>query len=477
MGWDTQETDNMQVGRPRTAIVGGGAAGVLAAIHIARRDPFPREILIFEPAERLGAGAAYSTEDPKHLLNVPARCMSAFESEPDDFTSWIARHCPFTGPEDFAQRRLYRRYLNDCLERSRRSASKGTTIKWVRERVVDIGYSEGGSIRVNVSHGESRTVNDVVLAIGPPPSSALSSFGLKSSRQIVSDPWTPGALSEISPDDEVLVIGTGLTMVDVCLVLGTSPGRRIHAVSRNGWTPAAHEANGFSPWPNVDFDGALTASEVLRRFRAAVSDAESSGGGWRNVVSAARSKIPAVWGELPDAEKQRLLRHVSRRWDVHRHRMCPQVSRSIGSMIAGGRLSVEAGRVVDIVPVVSNRRVRFEAVIMVRGIEKRIEVATVVDCTGPGTTRPSSVIGRMYASGIARPHPTGLGMDVDEDGCIRGADGFSHPGIHTIGWARRGSAFESTAIPELRVQASQLSERIARRETSARSSALALVAS
>ena len=63
----------------RIAIVGGGATGALAALHIARRVRDDQlDIVLIEPREAIGRGVAYSTPDPGHLLNVRVSNMSAF---------------------------------------------------------------------------------------------------------------------------------------------------------------------------------------------------------------------------------------------------------------------------------------------------------------------------------------------------------------------------------------------------------------
>lgn len=68
----------------RIAIVGGGATGVLAALHLSRALPAgAAEIVLIEPAETIGRGLAYATDDPRHLLNVRVANMSAFADQPD----------------------------------------------------------------------------------------------------------------------------------------------------------------------------------------------------------------------------------------------------------------------------------------------------------------------------------------------------------------------------------------------------------
>src|SRR5580692_9368915 len=97
----------------RVAIVGGGAAGVLAAIHLRRSKP-DAQITLIDASGRPGTGAAYGTNDHTHLLNVPAPRMSAWPNDHDHFTHWLDQRA-VTPAESFAPRLAYGRYLQDQL--------------------------------------------------------------------------------------------------------------------------------------------------------------------------------------------------------------------------------------------------------------------------------------------------------------------------------------------------------------------------
>jgi uncharacterized NAD(P)/FAD-binding protein YdhS len=73
-----------------TAIIGGGASGILTALHLQRSACPPGRLVIVEPGTDLGKGIAYSTTDIGHLLNVRAGRMSALPDDPGHFTDWAA---------------------------------------------------------------------------------------------------------------------------------------------------------------------------------------------------------------------------------------------------------------------------------------------------------------------------------------------------------------------------------------------------
>ena len=98
----------------RVVIVGGGAAGVLTAIHLRRRKP-EAQITLIDASGRPGTGAAYGTDDPTYLLNVPAQRMSVWPDDPDHFCRWLDERA-VTPVQDFAPRLAYGRY---CKNNSR----------------------------------------------------------------------------------------------------------------------------------------------------------------------------------------------------------------------------------------------------------------------------------------------------------------------------------------------------------------------
>ena len=84
-------------------IIGAGASGVLAALQIRRILP-EAGVALIEAGARAARGLAYGTPYGAHLLNVPARNMSAFPDDPGHFVRWLAARVPSTGAETYAPR-------------------------------------------------------------------------------------------------------------------------------------------------------------------------------------------------------------------------------------------------------------------------------------------------------------------------------------------------------------------------------------
>ncbi|MFM9112271.1 MAG: FAD/NAD(P)-binding protein, partial [Actinomycetota bacterium] len=216
----------------RVAIVGGGASGTLVAANLLATLSAGDEVIVVEPRNVLGRGVAYSTTDPRHLLNVRAKQMSGVVGDADHFLRWAG-----CDRDDFVPRRDYGRYLADLLD-SRR-ASSAAQFHHVVESIERIERVDGSWSLVTAR--ETRLVADVVvIATGnPAPSIPTWASGAIGAPGFVADPWAPGALQELS--GIVVAIGTGLTFVDVAVsVLESSPTSRVVGVSRHGLLPTPH---------------------------------------------------------------------------------------------------------------------------------------------------------------------------------------------------------------------------------------------
>src|SRR5438270_739950 len=444
---------------PTVAVVGGGCSGVLAAVHLLTHSDGRCRVVLIERDAELGGGVAYGTDAPWHMLNAPARAMSAFPGDAHDFTRWAAAVQLTATPNSFLPRRLYRLYLQATLAGAEQE-SPSPPFR-LRARVTAVHPRTHGVI-VGLDDGGHVEADRAVLALGnlPPadPHPALARAG----PRYVRDPWAPRALAGIDHDEPVLLVGSGLTAVDVALTLARrGHGGPIDAVSRHGLLPRRH-----APWPQPPTPApavrprpGLTTRALLRAVVQAVRDAEENGDDWRPVIDGLRPVTPALWCSLSERERRRFLRRAARLWEVHRHRMAPAVASSVDALIAEGRLVVRSGAVNSVAVDAGALRVSMG------GAGSRIvdlRVGHVVNCTGPSTNVAATsdpLLRSLLASGAARSDPLGLGFDVSDDGSLIDADGTPSPVLSTLGPLRRGRLWATTAVPEIRDQACALATR------------------
>jgi uncharacterized NAD(P)/FAD-binding protein YdhS len=453
--------------RPVVAIVGAGASGTLLAAHLLRAGG--ARVVLVERGASIGRGVAYGTSFAGHLLNVPAASMSGLPDDPDHFLRFVCeQHDPATRHTTFVPRMVFGSYLEAVLAESERLAAPGASLERRRGEVVGIA----GDV-LTLADGSRLRADRIVLALGnlPPRDPRLLEGGWPADpARCIRDPWSPGAL-ERRAAGPVLLVGTGLTMVDIALqVQEQDPAQRIVALSRSGLLPHVHRTGGAPPSSGLPVPAPTPSLVALLRFvRSAAVVAEQSGGDWRDAVNALRPVTAELWAGLPRAEQRRFLARLARYWDIHRHRLAPQVATAIEELENSGQLELTAGRILSVTPDGEGLGVR----ILERssGRERTLRVASVVNCTGPnGDVRSggSPLLDALQASGAVRPHPLALGLDTCADGSLRDAHGRASKTLFAIGPLRRGELWETTAIPEIRSQAQALARHLVSQRTLAR---------
>src|SRR6201997_3982460 len=444
----------------RVAIVGGGAAGVLAAVHLRQSNP-ETQITLIDASGRPGTGAAYGTNDPTHLLNVPAHRMSAWPDDPDHFCRWLDERAVAV-VDSFAPRLAYGRYLGEQL-----------AVADVRMETAEVvGLEPGLPVHLALNDGRSLVADAVVLASGRPeggmPESLERAFApvlaAGADGKVVVDPWAPGALAALSGrrPASVLVIGSGLTGVDVALHL-TARGTAVTLLSRHGALPRRFRATGApTELPHLD---ALPAEVSLEQLRAALAadleHAREGGADWRQVIDAVRPRTARLWQSLGWEDQRRFLREDLRQWEVLRHRMPPTIADAIYAAIDNGQLIIEAGEVAE----VSFRGNGVELVVTTSDRSVRRRGDAVVVATGTTWDRRSlqrsTLWSNLLAAGVASPHPCGVGVRLTTDGYLIDGSGVTIPNIVCLGLIRQGEEWETTAIPEIRTQAAAIAQLLA----------------
>lgn len=438
------------------AIVGAGASGTLTALQLLRRAPAGFRLAWIERGSRFGPGLAYGTRCPRHLLNVPASGMSAFDGEPLHFARWLGE-----GQEDvFAPRARFGAYLEETLaQEARRSSAR---LERLQDTVVGHAMAHG-RVRLHLASGAPVDAKEAVLALGnPPPSDVPGVPGERSSpERYLAQPWTEGALQALPKDAPVLLLGTGLTAVDVLLALreGGHEGT-VLALSRRGLLPRSH-----APHPQVripPLPPLRSVSALARVFRERLAEAARQGGDFRSVIDAVRPDVAPCWVALSPDARRRWMRHARALWEVHRHRMAPEIACALDAELASGGFVPAAGRIQEVRAGPEGQEVRYRP----RGgaAPRSLRVAAIINCTGPGKLAdlPGTLVGSLFAAGQARWDPLGLGISTDPEGRLLDAQGRPQPGLWTLGPPRRGDLWESTAVPEIRTQARALADALLR---------------
>lgn len=438
-------------GKKSFVIIGGGASGVLLAAQLLKSADPDLRIVLVERSGVFGRGLAYSTTLDEHLLNVGSQAMSAFPDDPDHFRSWLVGRGIETGSDRlfFAPRRLYGEYLGDIANH----LAASETDRFDLRHADALSLSPSGSgVAVTLADGAVLQADATILAVGHDTVSASSfPFALRGQAP---------ANTPLPVDAPVLILGTGLSMIDAWLTLkARGHGGPVIALSRRGVLPLSHLPVRPQPLEIIDVPLGASPARFMQWLRQIVRENKAAGGDWQNVVDGLRPFNQRIWQAWDIEARQRFLRHAKTWWDVHRHRAAPQIHAGLTAALESGDLQLRAGRLENIRQVPDG----LEVTLRPRGLldMQRFTVARIYDCTGVIRDPQSSlhaVLRTLIDRGMARPDKLGLGLDVRQDCAVIDASGVASDRIFALGPLTRGTFFEIEAIPDIRVQAARLAE-------------------
>lgn len=440
--------------RARLLVVGGGLTGAALAIEAMKTGQGPLELTVIEPAEDLGRGVAYGTVDPVHRINVPTHRLNLHPDVPDHFTRWLFARgvLPDAASTDdkgehYVPRASFGTYAGDTLAATVAAAGSRVAFRHLRGRVAALAHRRAGW-SVTLGDGRYLEADGVALCPGHPAPilpCRVSDAALDHPR-LVANPWGRDAYERIGAEASVLIVGTGLTMLDALASLDRAGHRGpVVAISRRGLLarPQGDFRDGFDPF--ADAPEPRTALGLLRLLRQGVADnAEAD---WQEVLDGFRLRLKRLWAALPPAEQRRVAHRLLPFWDVHRFRAAPQLHALAEDWRREGRLRiVRAG-----LDGLDTNADGLRATLALPGGRREIRsFEAVVLCTGPGNAlRTDPLIRDLLARGLARPDCVGIGLAVDATSRIIMPDGDVQDRLWAFGPVTRGSFGEMTGAPDI----------------------------
>ena len=284
--------DNLNSGTPfHVAVVGTGASGTLVAAQFKRLAPHGRLALVGNAA-RPARGVAYETNYYANLLNVAAGKMSAFPHDMEHFVEWLKSRLPKADADTFAPRLIYGDYLAEIFD----ATINGSIVEYFSGTVTEVSH-KNDLWTIRLEDGSLIEARRVVLALGNllPPGDQIDFSAVASNYR--RNPWAQDVAQGLSANAPVLLIGTGLTMVDVVLSLReVGYWGPIHALSRHGRLYQTHKPYQARPLMNASLpEDFKTPAQALHWLRREIKAAENSGSDWRAVVDSLRPYTAIIW--------------------------------------------------------------------------------------------------------------------------------------------------------------------------------------
>ncbi|MGB3392511.1 MAG: FAD/NAD(P)-binding protein, partial [Stenotrophomonas sp.] len=235
------------------AIIGGGAAGTLAAIGVLRAATTALRVVIIEPHLPLGRGVAYATRHPEHLLNVPAGKMSGFPDRPDDFLDYLVEREAFPQLQRdalaraFVPRLHYAGYLRQRLQQAVDASPAQLDVRGGRVEALD---RQADGIVLQLDSGPPLLAAGVALCSGNAlrPLPARGASAVPPEKRV--EAWDFDAVRGIATHADVAIVGSGLSMADSVVSLAAAGHEgHVHVLSRHALLPLPHAAG-----PAADYD-------------------------------------------------------------------------------------------------------------------------------------------------------------------------------------------------------------------------------
>jgi uncharacterized NAD(P)/FAD-binding protein YdhS len=456
-------------------IIGGGLSGTLLAVQLLRL-PGQRRIVIVESRSELGRGEAYSATELGHTLNGNAARMSVDPDDAEDLTRWLTafiaaggwpesdqQHVPVA--ELFPPRGIFGLYVQQRLAEARAVGERfGSTVEHVRGEVTDLQMRDPG-VRITLAgRTEPLTGRFGVLATGMFAAARTPQRDSNALNAAAVDPWDVNAMRQLDPRGRVLIIGSGLTMVDAVVSLEQAGHRGpIDVFSRHGLLP--HVRRQPPTWP--DFLGAnhtiRSTRQLVRALREQCRQAAEQGIDWQAPLDTVRVHIPRLWSQATDLQRRQFVRHVRPWWESHHHRSPPTSAQLLDRLIAEGRLHVHAASLLDVEDSPAGQvriRVRYRG----RKDASTERGTALINSTGIqyDWRRVDRALPRnLLARGLIKPGPLALGIAADAGGAVLDAEGSVSSRLFAMGPPLRGLWWESTAVNDVASQAKALAARLA----------------
>ncbi|WP_439878959.1 FAD/NAD(P)-binding protein [Pseudomonas prosekii] len=455
-------------------IIGGGLSGAMLAAQLLRL-PGRRSVLVVEPRAELGRGEAYSAVELGHTLNGNAARMSVDPDNADDLTHWLTHYIAAGGwPESdqqhvpiselFPPRGIFGLYVQQRLAEAQEvGALNGSSVEHVRAEVVDL-IARDDSVQLTLSNGQRLQGAFAVLATGMFAAARTPQTESSGVNAAALDPWDLAAMRRLDAQSTVLIIGSGLTMVDAVVSLEQAGHRGpIEVFSRHGLLP--HVRRQPPAW--VDFlavDQSLrTPRQLVRELRRQCRAALAQGIDWQAPLDTVRAHIGRLWSQATDQQRRQFVRHVRPWWESHHHRSPPLSAELVERLHGEGWLRIQAASFKGLaadgnggVSIRIRRRGEAEEVI--------VSGAALINSSGieydwRRVARPLPQ--QLLARGLIQPGPLALGIAATADGAVLDADGRVGGRLFAMGPPLRGMWWESTAVTDVASQAKALAARLA----------------
>jgi len=427
----------------KIGIIGGGASGVITALQSWKQLGHQVEITIFDPSPKLGYGKAYSENNTNHILNVPASNMSIYHDGSDDFESWVLEQDPSLRQSSswpYVPRFHFGQYLETHFSKLPKDH-----IKHIQHKVTNV-CTVKEHYCLTLENNTTYDIDYLFIATGfshTPYSLPVIKNHDQKSRVIHTSDMKDYKSLDFSKN--VLIIGTGLTAIDIWRELRENKELKITLLSRHGFLPQPKVKTDTQrvKYPVLSGMSPLQIFEVLRTLQR-VSNIL-----WTEIAAAIEPQVQKIWTCWTPREKSMYLRYLKPHWEIIRHGMPPSVFSALEKDIKEGGTTICAGQINAIEELNSNILIKYRERRSYK--DKSLSMQHVIFAMGSGIDQ--TLLDEKSVPGI-RKCPYGFGY-MNQNA----------PRLWFIGPAAKGTYYDITSVPYIRSQVHNIMGDIKKRAT------------
>ncbi|CAN5914208.1 FAD/NAD(P)-binding protein [soil metagenome] len=448
--------------RKKIVIIGGGLSGTLVALNLARSNKDVEFVLVEKNPGMLGRGVAYHHDFTHQPLNVIAAGMSLFPDQPLHFLNWLQvnhfryKHLlPEVFPKVFVPRKIFGDYIVEHLDEAHHLAPGRFQIR------IDDAVSleqKGEEYKISLESGAVLQADHVVLALGnfPPADLFDAADPQNKDPRYFSNPWSDKIYSNIIGNENIMLVGTGLTAIDVILGLKLRGfNGKITMISRRGKLPLAHDLTADPV--KLEYPGHLHPRDAYFWVKGKINSNKHIP--WTAVIDGLRPLTQKFWQQWSIDEKKYFLKRLRPFWEIARHRIPGASAVILDQLVESGQLLIGKGQIIK-------AHSTPEGIQLDYNFDKKKQEGLfqkLINCTGPESNYRKvrfPIIRNLIEQGKVVSDELGLGIRCSEDGAIIDANGEKVQGLWCVGPMRKAVLWETTAIRELREQAVELETKL-----------------
>ena len=434
------------------AIVGDGFAAAVMVVHLLRQGIPATSLSVFGPGE-LGRGNAYLTSSPAYRLNVREDLPTIFTEDPLHFARWAERTIMDSQAKNeagfFYRRNDFGLYMKALLV-----AELGPQkLQQIHARVDRLRRDKEYWV-LEYGH-ESFNAKNVILATGnasprwPCPVDTEGASPGDISARLIENPWPGDHLKHIAPDEDIILLGGGLTALDAINALAEQGHRaRIDVISPRAIFPPAQ-----APWQRrtqPSWPDQLTPARLVRFMRHYLPSAPPQSSEWQCAWEELRPDLNQIWRGFTDHQRRILMKRFGWLWNLYRFRAGPQTIAAFEAFKATGQIQFVLGRAKRVIAMSSKVKVVLNTGLEILGDR-------VINCTGVGSDR---LLNRLIADHCAIPDALAKAVAVDTQFRVLKSDQQPWNDVWMIGPATMGSLGDVVAASAIAKQAEQLAGQI-----------------